>query len=399
MFLLPVIVHLALRRVDGELSRRVFIAGMALVLVVQALLSTEILLDACLIGFAALIVGYYAAERSLRPQLNKVALEILIAGLVAIVVLLPYLLWALAVPPLGRGGDTYGMNALNLVIPTPTTWLGGNLFRSVSAWFEGGQYSETDGYIGLPLLLAFCWFAIATWRTRRATRVLVIMFAVSVVLALGSPLHVGPDRLIGLPWALLQRLPLILALGPSRIAVFFELILAICVAIWLADRPGHSPMRWLIALLGVAALFPNLALGSAAWASRADNPRFFTTSDYKHYLTPGEGLLAIPFGDLGNSMLWQAETDFYFTMPGGYISGIVPKADQTNAAITAFYAGSSTQARLPATIAPTIRTFLRNHHTHQIAIEPAYQQTWARVLNRIARPPQRVGGILLYTLH
>ena len=90
------------------------------------------------------------------------------------------------------------------------------------------------------------------------------------------------------------------------------------IAIWLAGPSRHRTWRWLIAALGVAALFPNLA--GAYWNSRPDNPAFFRTDEYRHYLAPGEDLLTIPFADTGNSMLWQAETGFYFTMPGGYIS-------------------------------------------------------------------------------
>ena len=152
VFLLPVMAHLALRRFDGDLSRRRFVVAMAAVLVAQALLSTEILLDAALVGGIALIAAYATVSRSDRERVDVLVLDTLIAAAVCVLVLLPYVIAALAQTPTARAA--YALDALNLVIPTPVTWLGGNLFHSVSATFEGGAYSETDGYFGVPLLLA-----------------------------------------------------------------------------------------------------------------------------------------------------------------------------------------------------------------------------------------------------
>ncbi len=42
IFLIPVMVHLALRRIDREISRRYYVLAMALVLILQAGLSTEL---------------------------------------------------------------------------------------------------------------------------------------------------------------------------------------------------------------------------------------------------------------------------------------------------------------------------------------------------------------------
>jgi PhoPQ-activated pathogenicity-related protein len=53
---------------------------------------------------------------------------------------------------------------------------------------------------------------------------------------------------------------------------------------------------------------------------------------------------------------------------------------------------------MPATITPTIRAFLRQHHIHHIVIQPGYQRAWTAVLSQIAPPPRRIGGILLYTV-
>ena len=394
VFLLPVMAHLALRRFDGDLSRRRFVVAMTAVLVAQALLSTEILLDAALVGGIALIVAYATVSRSNRQRVDVLVLDTLIAAAVSVLVLLPYVIAALAQTPTARA--VYALDALNLVIPTPVTWLGGNLFHSVSATFEGGAYSETDGYFGAPLLLAATILSLTRWRTQRAVRFLAILLFATIILACGATLRISGHALIPLPWRLLEHLPLLPGIAPSRIAVFAALILAAMVAIWLAGPRRHRTWRWLIAALGVAALFPNLA--GAYWNSQLDNPAFFRTGEYRHYLAPGEDLLTIPFASTGNSMLWQAETGFSFRMPGGYISSTRPKAALHSAAITQFYGGSSPAARIPTRYVSAIATFLHNHRVDHIAIEPRFRATWRAVLARIAKRPRRIGGILLYTV-
>jgi hypothetical protein len=396
VFLLPVGIHLVLRRVDGDLSRLRFITALAVVFLVQALLSTEILIDAGMVGGAALTIAYCVSPRSLRPRITATTIEVLVAGAAAFVLLLPYILAALAQSQLFRGGSVFGLNALNLIVPTPITGLGGWTYFGLSETFENGNYTETAGYIGLPLLLVFATFALTSWRTNRMTRVLVLTFVVSLVLAFGSALLVAGHELIALPWSLLERLPLLGSLVPGRIVVFSELIVAICAALWLAQGGRSKAIRWLIAFLAVAALFPDV--GAGWWASQPPNPTFFQTTEYRNYLTRGESVLAIPFALDGDSMLWQAETSFYFAMPGGYLSSVVPTS-AAGAAVTDLFEGSSLGARMPAAITPTIRAFLQQHDIRHIVIQPGYQLAWTAVLSRIAPPPRQIGGILLYTVN
>jgi hypothetical protein len=396
VFLLPVGIHLVLRRVDGDLSRARFITALAVVFIVQALLSSEILIDSGMIGTAALAIAYCVYPRSMRPRIATAATELLIAATAAFVLLLPYILAALTQAQLLRSGSAFGLNALNLIVPTPITRLGGWTYFGVSETFQNGNYTETAGYIGLPLLLVFATFALTSWRTNRGTRVLVLTFVVSLVLALGSALEVAGHGLIALPWSLLERLPLLGSLVPGRMVVFSELIVAICTALWLARGVRANAIRWLIVFLGVAALFPNV--GAGWWASQPPNPTFFQSTEYRNYLTRGESVLAIPFGVAGDSMLWQAETSFYFKMPGGYLSGVEPSAAE-GAAVTDLFDGSTLEAHMPATVTPTILAFLQQHHIRHIVIQRGYQLAWTAVLSRIAPPPRQIGGILLYTLN
>ena len=395
VFLLPVVVHLAVRRIAGDLSARRFVAALALVLIVQALLSEEILFDAGLIGAAALLFAHRLAEPQLRPRIVAVAREGVTAAALAAVVLAPYIVTVLAQAQVARSGETYGLDALNLIVPTPLTWLGGGLFHSLSGSFELGSQLEAGGYIGLPLLLAFAAFSAGAWRRSRMSRLPALVFCLSVVLALGSSLHIAGVGGTPLPWSVLGLLPVFSDLVASRIVVFAELAVAVGVALWLAQQTPGSRRRWLLVAVGCAALAPNL--GGGLWHSRPPNPAFFRTAEYRRYLEPGENVLVIPFASLGYSMLWQAETNFYFSQPGGYISDVIPTAASHSYAVQLLLEPS--RATVTPSDAPAVASFLRASHVHHVVLAPGYEQRgWPRVLRLIAGAPRRVGGILLYTV-
>ncbi len=186
------------------------------------------------------------------------------------------------------------------------------------------------------------------------------------------------------------------SLVPSRIAVFAELIVAVGIACWLAAHTSRPRLRWLVALVGVVALFPDLA--GDWWNTRPDNPTFFQTTAYQHHLKRGENVLVIPFGQSGDSMLWQAETGFYFKMPGGYISSVVPTDEQNDPGVGQVFAGSTLGDRIPVQEAAVLGAYLRTHHITHIVMEPQYQAAWTVVLTRLASPPQHSGGMLIYTV-
>jgi hypothetical protein len=394
VFLLPVLVHLSLRRLAGELARRRFVLIVALVLGVQALLSTEILFDACLLGAAALIVGYYTAPRTLRPQVAAVAREIGVAGLIAALAVFPYLMAALAQKQLVRSGDAFGLNALNLIVPTPITRFGATAYSNVARTFEQGNLFEAGGYLSVPVVFALLAFARNGWRSR-AGRLLLTMLSIALLLALGSHLQVAGSRLIPLPWIVLVRLPLFSTIAPSRFMVFADLVVAICVALWLAQSNGRRAYRWVVALVGVAMLLANSSAADSYWAGTPANPAFFTSGLYTRYLARNETVLTIPFAGTGDSLLWQAETDFYFKMPGGYLSNADDGSTRDSAAVAALYGGSELSS---GTVIPILRAYLHEHQVRHIVLLPTSVPIWRPVLNHLASPPKQIGGVFLYTV-
>jgi hypothetical protein len=93
------------------------------------------------------------------------------------------------------------------------------------------------------------------------------------------------------------------------------------VAMWLAASRARLLTKFAVAALLVASIAPNPH--ASFWVSPLDIPPFFTDRTYASELEPREIILPLPWGNLGNSMYWQLQSDMYFRMAGGW-TGISP---------------------------------------------------------------------------
>jgi hypothetical protein len=87
----------------------------------------------------------------------------------------------------------------------------------------------------------------------------------------------------------------------------------------------------------VVSLAPNLH--ASFWVSPLDIPAFFTDRTYAAELQPREIILPLPWGQRGNSMYWQLQSDMYFRMAGGW-TGISPFEFARMPVANYFYGGS-----------------------------------------------------------
>jgi hypothetical protein len=394
VFLIPVIVHVALRRVDREISRGAYLACMAPLFVAQAGLSTELLAESVGLGVVALICARLLAPRARRARVDGLIAETAVAGLIAAAIASPFLYYALVGGGFPKGppglSDAYGLDLLNPVLPTYSTWLGRGWLQSLGLAYEGRDISEADGYLGLAPVLAFAlWLA----RERRSflARLLAIVAGVGFVAALGSHLHVGGHQTVALPFDLVRGLPVFDYIVPSRLVLFTTLAISIGVAAWLAAPAarGTAAGRWLVVLVGAIAIFPNLL--ASLYGGLPDNPRLFSTDLYRHQLARGETVLVLPFGERDLSMLWQAETGFYFKMPEGYVSGVVPAPFDTQPIVR----------RLLKDIRPPpsgLRAFIREHHVTHVVVDLARAGPWPGLMAHLGLHGRRIGGVLLYAI-
>ncbi len=382
-------VHVALRRAEGEIGRRAYVLAMAALLVLQAGLSTELLADTVVIGAFTLISARFVT--GVRRSVDRVAAETIAAGALAIVVASPLLYYALfsGTFPKGAPGlsDVYGLDLLNPFFPTYATWLGRNDFLSLGVSYVGGNVTEAGGYLSLPLIGGFLCWCLCDARGRPLARLIGLVTAFSVLLALGSHLHVAGHQTVALPYNWMRNLPIADNVLPVRIFLFTTLAVAIGVADWLAQRRAGAAVRWLVIGLGALLLLPNIIRPLYGVAPR--DPSFFRTSLHRRYLDSGATVLALPFGANDVSMLWQAEAGFSFYMPEGYISGVIPSPFNSQVTV------GQLEGNLP-TPASALGSFIREHHVTDVVVDPAAASPWPTVLAQLRLHARPVGGILLY---
>jgi len=386
-------VHVPLRRVNGEISRRLYVIVMAALFVLQAGLSTELLAECVGLGTVLLVSARIMVPKSQRSRVNYLIVETAIAGLIAIVVASPFFYYALFSGGLPKGtpsfSDTFGLDFLNPFFPTSTTWLGHHDFGSLGVTYEHDAGSETDGYLGIPIIVAFLLWAFGYGRGRLLARLLLIAAGVSFVAALGSHLYIAGQQTVTLPYSWVNQLPLFDNVVPSRIVLFTALAVAIGVASWLAVPTGHIVGRWLVVILGAVLIFPYIVRPS--FGVPVNNPSFFSTDAYRGYLRHDETVLVLPFGGNDMSMLWQAETGFYFYMPEGYVSSVVPSS----------FALEPTAGQLVGNLEPSaaaLDSFIGAHKVSHVVVDPVNAGPWPGLLAQLGFRVRSIGGVLLYAV-
>jgi len=400
--LIPLAVLLVLRRLWGEVGPRAFVSMLALVLVGQFLISTEIFLTMTLFGGIALLLGL-AFFWDRRAALVRTGGLIGLAYAIAAVPLAPFLYYVVRsashTPIYSFYPALYSTDALNFVVPTPLTFFGRHRFADVAGRFSG-NISEQTGYLSVPLVASVLVFAVTRWRNA-ATRLLLAMLAVVVVASVGPTLRVKGSDIVTFPWRALVRLPLVKYVLPARLMMYGFLLVAVIVVLWLAE-PGRRPLlpapaldppwaRWILILLGAVLLLPNLSY--PAWNTSVDTPAFFADGLYRTRLPTGANVLVIPYADRGNSMLWQAQAGFAFRMPEGYVSVVPPPEFSRWPILKTLYTGEL----IPGAEAE-LRAFLQDKGVDAVVVVKGRSGPWPKLFARLDGSPEDVGGVVLYRL-
>jgi hypothetical protein len=314
IFLLPLVVLLVVRYLHGRLTRRGVAWRLGLVLGWQLWLSTELFFTlsfALLVGLA-LAFACVRAERSqlrslLRPLAGAYGIALLLAAPLAWYAVTGFRSESINEPA------KFSADLLNVVVPAHILALTTSGLTSISRHFPAND-AEQGAYLGLPTLAIVAWFGL---RARSAAgRYLVAALAVSVLVSLGTALHVEGGRKLWLPWSLAARLPIFDNALPVRFAVYTSLAAAVIVALWTASRRGWT--RVVLPLLAVAVLVP--AVWRPDFRSVPQRWPFFTEALYKVCIPRDESVVVFPYGFRGDSMLWQAESGFWFRMAEGYLT-------------------------------------------------------------------------------
>jgi hypothetical protein len=129
------------------------------------------------------------------------------------------------------------------------------------------------------------------------------------------------------------------------------------------------------------------------WARTSYVPALFATPLYRSYLHKGETILPLPQGALGDSLLWQVDSGFWFRIAGGYISPAIPTPFEHPPAVERIVANDMP----PKITSASIRRFVELKNVTAVVLDDRNARTWKAVLAPLARP-ESVGGVLIYRL-
>ncbi len=397
VFFCPQLAALAvLRYLDGAISRRRVTTELSLCLIVQLFISTEIFATMTLFGGILLVLGYMFGTSEIRVGIRNLIVPLAIAYGVTVVLSADYLYWLVkGVPAYVAGiGSQFPTDVMAYVVPTDVTWIGGPQFASVYDLFSWSS-SETDAYLGVPLILIIVRWLCTRWQTRLA-RFLTAAIGVSVVWTLGSTLYVAGKPTIWLPYRLVSGLPVMRMILEGRVAVFTELLVAVVLTLWLAERRGGTVVKraakWAAALLALAFVVPNLVGVSPWYQGNRAIPTFFSTDVYRSYIKRGATILPINWSFNSPALMWQADDDMYYNLAGGYFTLSIPRGWTASQTVNDLWNNTPQPGD-----GLGLRSILEKRHVDDVVVEPTDMATWQSTLRAAGLThPRSVGGIYLY---
>ncbi len=401
VFPLVLSLWLALRALRGEIAPQFFVGALAALLVVEFLISLEIFATATLFGSLAFALALGLFDSDTRRRLRALIVPIIASYAIALAVVSPYLYFFFTAPPPRAPiwqPSLFSADLLFFVLPSWVSELA--RLDGVARAFERTPNTVLHvgfSYLG-PVLLAI--IALFTWQHWREAcmRLLLWMMLIAAVLSCGPWLTVGGRRLARMPGALLSVMPLMSNALPVRFTMYLMLAAALVAAMWLASSSAGTVVKCAVALAAVLFAMPRLS--SAFWDTPVDMPPFFLSGAYRDYLQPGEIVLPVPYAWLGNSLMWQAQSDMYFRMAGAW-TGPPPAEFERWPAMVALFNGKY----LPDPELQ-LKAFLAAHGASAVLVDKRakdspdarQRQDYRIVLAALGPAPVEAGGVLIYRL-
>jgi hypothetical protein len=380
--LVPILAYLILVWRDGSIRTRTFVILAGLTMALQFYLFLETFADLTAILAVGLLVGFALAGRHDRPQIARLARVVGLAYAVAAVLAAPYLAYMLTVKT-PKLTSAVGMDVASLVLPRQTRTFGIAWLTHIAA--EPSRVSEAC-YVGIPLILLVVLLAVTSWSSK-LVRFLTCMLVFIVVAALGSALYFEGSAVVKLPWGELWRLPILRNAYPSRLMLFAYLVLAVATALWLAGPARRvSWARWLLGAFVIA--FIALDTPTIAVDFHSSVPRFITSGQYQRQLSRGEVVVVI--STLGNvGLLWQAQTDFYLRISGGYINQAITRGSDLPDPVQDLSQGS------PADVAQFAQ-YVKADHVGAILLDARHEPLWVGIFRRMGLHGHLIDGVIVY---
>jgi hypothetical protein len=311
-----------------------------------------------------------------------------------------------ALPPEARSSDL-----LSFVVPTELQQVHPAWAKTVTDKFtDACCIDEWGSYMGAPLLGLLVVTTALAWR-RDVVKLAAVVGAVFVVLSMGPHLHVGGlVTSTPMPYHLFEHVPVLHNVQPRRLMVVGWMAAATLLAVFV-DAVMRRRRRPTVAVAGALALLVALVPLLPTFrfpATKVDLPPFFTSDAVVRLVPRDSVVLVAPFArDPSTSapMLWQAEADFRYRMPDGYVLGpdadgaftTLPDRTPLSEALQARQRGEPGPPFTPETRAAYAADLARWGVTIVI-VGPHLNEanTTSFVTELLGRPPQRVGGVWLW---
>lgn len=402
--LIPLMVYLAVAWWQGSLGRIGFVIWMMIAFALEFYTFLEAYAQMTLLFAVAFLIGFAVAGPEFRGKVARLAGWTTIAYLGGVVLAAPYLLYALLNYPtsLVRGQDHFSMDLAGLFLPRRDKIWGPTWLHAAA-----GHVIAPSTYLGVPLLIILLWLAIVSW-SNRLVRLLVFMFIVIIALASGPNLTIDGRHLFALPWGFIWSLPFFRSAEPVRLILFGYLLFSIVLALWLARLTKtwlSRAVKWGLAVLGLGLVFAGLPTFSSVVTPPAPTyepaiknlpqstaiPSFFSHGLYKNYISQGETVVILSHrGNAG--MMFQAATDFYFRIAGGFINASLSRTDALPAPIAAM-------SYITKTRAVQFESYVRDAGIGAIVVEHSWSEDWMYVWPELGIKGISIGGVTVYQLN
>lgn len=400
LFAIPLSIYLYALRREGRIGRTRFMILEALPLLMLFLTSAEIFTFVAIFSYLAIALYWLFAKQE-RRQTFVLALELTGVFVLCAIVLSPYLYYMAIGYTKGieHSLDTFSGDVLGFVVPTNLFFFFSNHVGALP--LAGGNGSEQDSYLGLPLALIMMIFAVKYWR-QPIGKTLALLALIGIAFTLGPKITVAGVQIIKSPMYYIYKLPLIEKSLPIRWAMFVSLVGSIMAAVWIAHDVKRIPSKIILGVAMAIVLVPNI--GTAPFVSTPPRPTFFTTSLHEQYIKPNDVVLILPMGFMGSDMAWQQAANFSFTLSAGY-GGATPQPDNILPIYYMFYTGDATPYVLKSgnrivgnTYVYYIEHYLSSHHVNDIVVAEDVYAKWSPYLTFLHVAPLHVGGVWYYAI-
>jgi len=361
----------------------------------QFLTSIEVFATTMVAGTIALAIFGLSASFEFRRRWLALAKNCAIAALAVATLVSPFVYRFLAQP------EYVSMPVVLRFVGSPGALLipSSNLFISHHRWtvllssrhqsaLPHAQFFEHAFYLG-PLLLVIVWAAALRDRSAPNLKWLIWIGLLMWVLSLGQYYRVAGVS-IPMPWWIFARLPVIKMAIPVRLAVYSYLALAVIIVTICEE--SHGQRRGIaLAILTVLVLLPDFPYTDTSVRNLLA-PEFFRSSLLREHIFPGEIVLVLPVGASSDAMVWQAETDMYFSLPCAFTSS-APNVFAEDELTRVF----GKDGKSPAAGA-ALRSYLDRHKVTKALLPTSELADLAKLSDAFGSKPVESGGVFIWDL-